>query len=110
MPAQFVLKRTANDQFHFNLTAENNETILSSETYTSKSGAANGIASVRTNAPNDVRYQRLTAADGRFYFNLRAANNQVIGTSEMYTTERARDNGIQAVKRVAPGAGVSDRA
>jgi uncharacterized protein YegP (UPF0339 family) len=109
MPAQFVLRKTANDRFHFNLTAENNKVILTSQTYASKSGAENGIASVRDNAADDARYQRLTSKDGKFYFNLQAANNKVIGNSEMYTTQGARDNGIEAVKRVGPGAPVSDR-
>jgi hypothetical protein len=41
-------------------------------------------------------------------FNLRAANGQVIGTSETYSSESARDNGIDAVKRAAPDAALSD--
>jgi uncharacterized protein YegP (UPF0339 family) len=39
---------------------------------------------------------------------LTAANSEPIGKSEMYTTESARDNGIEAVKKTAPEAPVED--
>ncbi len=108
MAAQYQLNKSTNGQFFFVLTANNNEPILKSELYTTKSAAVNGIESVKTNSPDDARYVRLTAANGQFYFNLRAGNNQVIGTSEMYTTERARDNGIEAVKKVGSTAQVTE--
>jgi uncharacterized protein YegP (UPF0339 family) len=109
MPAQYILRKSTNGQYYFSLTAANNEKILSSEQYTSKSGALNGIQSVKDNAPNDARYEKLTASNGQFYFRLRAANNQTIGASEMYKTQQARDNGIEAVKRAGPTAEVNDQ-
>ena len=51
MPARYVLTKSAAG-YHFNLVATNGEVIASSETYTSKSGALNGIESVRQNAPD----------------------------------------------------------
>jgi uncharacterized protein YegP (UPF0339 family) len=42
-------------------------------------------------------------------FNLLAANKQVIGTSEMYESAAGRDNGIESVKKNAPGAKVEDQ-
>lgn len=109
MPAQYILRKSTNNQFYFSLTAENNEKILASELYTTKNGALQGIQSVRVNSPIDSRYARLTSSDGKFYFRLGAANNETIGTSEMYNTQQARENGIQAVKRVGPTAPVNDQ-
>jgi uncharacterized protein YegP (UPF0339 family) len=109
MPAQYILRKAKNDQFYFTLTANNNEPILSSEMYTSKDGAKNGIQSVMTNSPEDSRYTKLTASGGKFYFRLKAANNQTIGTSEMYNSEAGRDKGIEAVKKVGPTAKLSDQ-
>ena len=40
----------------------------------------------------------------QFFFNLKAANGEVIGTSEMYTTLKACENGIASVKKNAPEA------
>jgi uncharacterized protein YegP (UPF0339 family) len=41
-------------------------------------------------------------------FNLKAANNQVIGTSESYESVAARENGIDSVKNHAQEATVED--
>jgi hypothetical protein len=38
----------------------------------------------------------------------RAGNNQVIGTSEIYSSKSAMKNGMDSVKKTAPGAGVED--
>lgn len=50
MAGKFVLK-SSGDQFVFNLKAGNGEIIATSERYTSKHGALNGIESVKNNAP-----------------------------------------------------------
>ena len=39
-------------------------------------------------------------------FNLKATNGQVIGTSELYESVAARENGIESVKKNAPDAEV----
>lgn len=107
--AYFELKRASNQQFMFNLRADNYEIVLTSETYTTKTGAQNGIASVRINAPLDQRHDRRTSGS-QFYFVLRGANNEVIGTSERYLTRQAMENGISVVKTEAPTSGVHDLA
>lgn len=109
MPAQYILRKSTNSQFYFSLTAENNEKILASELYTTKNGALHGIQSVKVNSPIESRYARLTSSDDKYYFLLKAANNEIIGRSETYNTQQARENGIQAVKRVGPTAPVNDQ-
>lgn len=109
MASAFVLMNAAGAKFRFNLRAGNNEIILTSELYASKAGAENGIESVRTNASDEKRYDRRTATSGSPYFVLTATNGQIIGTSEMYSTTAARDNGIAAVMKTAPGAPVDDK-
>lgn len=104
----YVLKKAKNDQFHFVLKAGNHETILSSEMYNSKAAARNGIESVQTNSPLDARYERKTSSSGQPYFNLKASNGQVIGTSEMYSGEAARDKGIASVKANGPSTDVRE--
>jgi uncharacterized protein YegP (UPF0339 family) len=108
MPGKFELRKSSNGQYHFNLKAANGEPLLSSEMYQSKSGAENGIKSVKENAPFDSRYERKTSASNQPYFVLKAANGEVIGTSEMYSSTAARDKGIESVKLNAPTAQVVD--
>ena len=63
---------------------------------------------MKANAPYDARDQKLTARDGSPYFTVTATNGQVIGVSEMYSTTRARDEGIAWVKANAPSATTLD--
>jgi uncharacterized protein YegP (UPF0339 family) len=88
-------------QFTFNLTAVNGETILASERYAAHDGAKTGIAAVKANATIDERYVRKESSNGQYYFVLRPGNNEIVGTSEMYTAA-ARDGGIGSVKANAP--------
>lgn len=103
---KFVTKTGKNGQYYFNLKADNGQVILSSEGYTTTSARQNGIDSVKANAKDDSKYDRRTSSNEKFYFNLKAGNGQVIGTSEMYETSSGRDNGIESVKSNAPGANV----
>jgi len=105
----FVITKRTNGEFQFNLKAGNGQTILSSEGYSSRAGCENGIASVRNNSQDDSRFERKTSANGKHYFNLKATNGQVIGTSEMYESSSSRDNGIASVKTNAKDAAIDDR-
>jgi uncharacterized protein YegP (UPF0339 family) len=108
MSGYYELRRNENGQFSFVLKAGNHEVILTSEVYESRAAAENGIASVQKNSPDESRYERLTAKDGRAYFKLKAANHQVIGVSQMYQSEAARDGGIASVMRNGPSETVKD--
>jgi hypothetical protein len=107
--AKFEIKKAKNDEYYFHLKAGNGETILVSEMYVSKASAENGIESVKKNAPDDKRYERKETKNGQYMFNLKAANHEVIGTSESYTTAVAREGGIESVKKNAPVATVDDQ-
>lgn len=98
MAGWFELSKSKDDQFRFVLKTWDGGIVLVSELYTTKAAAQNGIASVQSNSPQDERYERKTAVNGKFYFTLKAVNHQVIGTSEMYATEALREEGIAAVK------------
>lgn len=96
-------------EFRFRLKAGNGQTILASEGYSSRAGCDNGIASVQKNCSNDASYERKTTAGGQFSFNLKAGNGQVIGVSEAYTTESARENGVESIKKNGPATDVDDQ-
>jgi len=103
---KFEISKRKNGEFQFNLKASNGQVILTSEGYTTKSACLNGVESVKKNATDDSKYERKAAKNGKPYFNLKASNGQIIGTSEMYESESGRDNGIESVKKNAPDAGV----
>jgi uncharacterized protein YegP (UPF0339 family) len=104
---KFVVTKTSNGQFRWALKAGNGETLITSESYVSKSGCLNGIASSRVSV-NDSNFKKLNAKNDAPYFNQVANNHQVIGTSQMYSSAAARDNGIESVKKNAPEATIED--
>lgn len=108
MAGWFELSKSSDGQFRFVLKAGNAETILGSELYHTRAAAENGIASVQANSPLEERYERKTAANGKAFFNLKAGNHQIIGSSQMYGTEAARDNGIESVKTNGASATIKD--
>ena len=92
----------------FNLKAGNHEVILTSELYTTKAAAENGIMSVKTNSTIDAHFHRKTAKDDSPYFVLVAGNSQTIGKSEMYSSTSAMENGVKSAKTNAPTAATKD--
>lgn len=109
MTGRFVIKRS-DGQLMFNLKASgNSEIVLTSERYTRKASLLDGLSAVRLNAKLDARYQRKVAQNGQAYFVLRANNDEIVGTSELYSSAAARDGGIEVVKNTAPSAEVDDQ-
>jgi uncharacterized protein YegP (UPF0339 family) len=47
---KFVVKKTTNDQYRFNLVASNGQVVATSETYKRKSSAMDTIASIQQRA------------------------------------------------------------
>ncbi len=108
MAGKFEIYTDKAGEYRFRLNASNGQNILASEGYKAKASCTNGIESVKKNAPNDSRYERKETKSGKFSFNLKAGNSQVIGTSQSYATVASRDNGIESVKKHAPEATVVD--
>ena len=105
---KFIITKRKNNEYQINLEAVNGQVILTSEGYVAKASCIKGIESVKSNATNDARYDRKISTNQKYYFNLKAGNGEIIGTSQMYTTEADRNNGIASVKNNAPGATIID--
>ena len=106
---KFVISKRKNGEFQFNLVAGNGETILTSEGYASKPSCMNGVKSVMKNAVEVKRFESKVAKNGKFHFNLKASNGQVIGSSEMYDSQSTCENGIVSVKKNVVGAKIEDK-
>ena len=102
-----IFKSDKNDKYYFRLKAGNGEIILSSQGYTQKQGANQGIASVKENAPKSERYETRDNEDS-YSFNLKAGNGEIIGRSQSYKSRSGRDNGIESIMKNAPIAEVVD--
>jgi len=109
MAGKFELYKDNAGEFRFRLKAGNGENILASEGYTQKASAENGIESVKKNSTDEGRYEKKETSAGKFMFNLKSSNGQVIGTSQSYTSTSSRDGGIESVMNNAPDAAVDDQ-
>ncbi|WKN30274.1 YegP family protein [Porifericola rhodea] len=106
---KFIISKRKNGEFQFTLKASNGQAILSSEGYKTKTNCLKGIASVQKNALNEKRFEKKTSSNGKHYFNLKASNGQVIGSSQMYASEGSCDKGIDSVQTNAPQAVTDDQ-
>jgi uncharacterized protein YegP (UPF0339 family) len=104
----FEVYKDKADEYRFRLKASNGETILSSEGYSAKSGAMNGIESVKENSKMDERFESYTDKAGKYRFRLKAGNGQVIGAGEAYESEASCKAGIESVQRWAKEAKIKE--
>jgi len=103
-----IYQSEKNKEYYFRLKAGNGENILGSEGYKAKSGCTNGIESVKKNAADEGRFETKEAKNGKWHFNLKASNGQVIGSSQMYASKSGMQNGIKSVMKNAPDASIDD--
>ncbi len=108
MAGKFVMSKGKDGKDYFVLKAGNGEVILQSQGYSSGSGCENGIESVKNNAGDQSRFECREAKDGRFYFVLKAKNEQEIGRSQMYQSESGCQNGMASVASNATTAIIVD--
>ena len=109
---RFMIKKT-DAGFSFNLVADNNEIIATSEVYTTKDACKKGIESVAANAPfapiedqtvegyekeQNPKFEVFIDKAGEFRFRLKAGNGEIIAASEGYKAKDGCLKGIDSVK------------
>ena len=86
-------------QWHFNLKSGNGAILLTSEAYTSRTGAINGALSVVENGVDNVQYKIVPAASKGFVVHLVAGNNEIISFSEVYATKSSATRAVTSCVR-----------
>jgi uncharacterized protein YegP (UPF0339 family) len=102
------LKAAPGHQFIFYLKAANGEVILASESYSSKNEALQAIASVRKHCSLVNRFERKYSVRSQPFFILRSMDDEILGRSEPYASEGAREKGIRSVMKNGPVASIRD--
>ncbi|MBP5313216.1 MAG: YegP family protein [Clostridia bacterium] len=117
---KFVIIFNEKGDPHFNLVATNGQVIGTSEVYKSKTSCKNGIESVKRCSVGEIEDKTVEDAkavkhpkfvitmdkSGKYRFNLKAKNGEIILSSQGYTTKDTCINGINSVKKNAPDASV----
>jgi uncharacterized protein YegP (UPF0339 family) len=107
--AHFETFQGIDGQYYFDVVADNGQNVLRSEGYKTAAGMQNGIASVVSNGVDLASFQVSEASDGEYYFNLVAPNNEVIGTSQLYSTKSNATRGTKAVQTLLSHTGATPR-
>lgn len=94
----YEIKTTSDGKFIFNLKAPNHQVILTSEVYEQKQSAVSGIDSVRVNGVDTENFEHRVSTAGQPYFVLKARNGEIIGNSQMYSSEAAAKEGVVSVQ------------
>lgn len=94
----YEISPTTNGKFIFNLKAENHQVILTSQVYEQKQSALTGIASVQQNGVDAANFEHKLSVADEPYFVLKAANGEIIGKSQMYSSEAAAQAGVASVQ------------
>ncbi len=119
---KFVIVINDKGNPHFNLLATNGQVIGTSEVYNSMAACKNGIESVKKCVDGEiedttvegfetVKHPKFVVSQdkaGKFRFNLKAKNGEIILSSQGYETKVSCINGVNSVKKNAPDAEVVD--
>ncbi|MBR6740487.1 MAG: DUF1508 domain-containing protein [Clostridia bacterium] len=120
MAGKFVIIKTKNDGYKFNLKAANGEIVATGEVYSSLESCENGIGSVRRNASAAIedttvpghevlqhpKYEVYKDRAEEFRFRLKSSNGRIIATGESYVSKAGCLNGIKSIAKNAPDASV----
>jgi uncharacterized protein YegP (UPF0339 family) len=78
--------------------AGNGENVLRSQGYTTLASAISGVESVLENGSDTRNFDLLRAKNGDFYFNVKAANGQVIGSSQLFASKTSAERSARTVR------------
>lgn len=117
---RFRIKDAANGQYRVHFTY-NAEPMVWSETYTSRTGAQNCIASIKANAASapivdltigesgsGYRFEIVKATNGEYFTRFKASNGETMVWSETYASKQNARTCGESVKKNAKDAHVAD--
>ena len=93
LAGKFDVWQATDGQWHFHLKSGNGAILLTSEAYTSRTGAINGVLSVMENGVDKAQYKVVPAAHG-YLVHLVAGNNEIISFSEVYATKSSATRAV----------------
>jgi len=108
MTAKFVIKQDLNNQYYFQFLDSNNDIVLLSSRYDSKSSVDAAIKDVQLNSLMSQQLAGGRTEDGEMFFVIKGSDGGVIVKSALYVSQMKMDNALHLVKDNACVAEVKD--
>jgi len=99
-PGSVELWQSTDGQFRFHFLSGNKNVLLTSEGYATRTNAINGVLSVLANGVDPAQYEVAPSTNGKYFLRLHAAaNGQVIGFTQLYSTKSSAKRAIGSCVR-----------
>ncbi len=99
---KFEVYKGSNDEHYFRLVDSKNKVLLSGEGYKQKENMLNGIESIKSNMPLSSGIEQKESTNGKYFFNVKSTNGQIVGTSMLFDTAQLRDKWINEIEGKLP--------
>ena len=87
-----------NNTYHFKLKTSDGNTLLNSIDFDSREEIKRTIDNLNPLLQRHSSFERRTDHDGKFLFELKDLNGNLIGNSQCYSSEAGMENGIKNLK------------
>lgn len=92
------IRKEQDDSYRFQLKNANGNVILVSVPFSDKNEIRKTVSELSPLIHKPAVFERKTDYNGKFLFNLKNSNGQVIGKSSLFESEAGMENGIKNVK------------
>lgn len=92
------IEKTRDSEYHFRLKSESGHVLLKSVRFNDKKEVEKIIRGLTGIQNKHHAFERKTDHNGKFLFNLKAENGQLLGSSQRYSSEAGMENGIKNLK------------
>ena len=93
-----AIKKDSNNKYSFNFKAKSGRILLNSIPFNNKLEITKTVNELKSNNDRELVFERKTNFDGKFLFNLKNKQGQLIGSSKLYDSEAGLENGINNAK------------
>lgn len=92
------IEKTKDNEYYFRLTSESGQVLLKSVRFNDRKEVEEIFRDLNNIQNKQYAFERKTNHNGKFLFNLKAENGQLIGSSQLYSSEAGMENGIKNLK------------
>ncbi|ATU04994.1 hypothetical protein BKN14_00880 [Candidatus Gracilibacteria bacterium HOT-871] len=94
---KFRVSLSESKYYYFVLFSETGKVVLNSALYRTLQAVRKAMVSVKYNSSDDLKFEKIESNE-KYFFTLKAGNEQIIGTSENYDSLKEVEEAIEGFK------------